>query len=198
MKELLVIALYLLFPFFLLAQSNIKADSGYALKIEKVNKLNDNIAEDANCGTNEYQLFTDCLSDFVLKDGRFKFYRIIDITSDHIIISRPGQDDPKIEISPADIISLNTIVWCFVNGSVGWKPQLLEIKDYTFRIEKGEKNEMTFKVKLCWDEECKSLYTGYLSCFSAERCKYVFKKDGIYYAYGMDDDETVPVDLDAP
>jgi hypothetical protein len=195
MKQYLLTILFILIEGFLSAQSSSTLDSNYTLRIERIQNIIDLNAAVGYCNSNEMNFTSDCLSDFILKEKKYLYHRVINITADSIIIALPGENNPEISISPQDILSLTTITWCYNNKVLGWQPGFFESKDYTFSLIKKDQKGLTFAKKLCWDEDCEKLYIGYLYCNSKLGCKYIFKKDGAYYLYGEGDSETVKLDV---
>ena len=99
-------------------------------------------------------------------------------------------------ISPKEIVALNTITWCYYNYSPSWFPNHFHADDYRFLIVEETSPAFGLMRNLRYDEECETVYAGYLHCDPQRVCSYIFKKDGEYYEYGDNDNETRKVDLD--
>ena len=195
MKKYLLTIQFILIAGFLSSQPGTIPDSGYILKIERIQNKIDSNAAVGYCNSDEINFPSDCLSDFILKEKKYLYHRVINYTADSLIIALPGNDNPEIRISPHDLISLTTITWCYHNNVSGWQPNFFESKDYKFSLIKSDQKGLTFSKNLCWDENCENLYVGYLYCNRKLGCKYIFKKDGSYYLYGEGDKETVKLDV---
>ncbi len=168
----------------------------YNLKIEVIPGKAGSIDHTSFCNFEEFHFIKDCLSDFDLPGVQYRYYRVVKVTRDSMYIARPGEDDPLVCISPKEILALNTITWCNYKHSPSWFPNHFHADVYRFSIVVESSPAFGLMRNLCYDEECETVYPGYLHCDTQRICSYIFKKDGEYYEYGDNDNETRKVDLD--
>jgi hypothetical protein len=195
MKQVILSILFIILSLCCFAQLRPRPDSTYNLKIEKIHDHPDSVNGTCLSASNELYFSTNCLSSFKVKGKRYLYHRVVSMTADSLMISLPGENDPVTRISPADIDSLVTLVWCYIDGKPGFQHAVLESGYYKFSLVRSDQNNIIPVMRICWDAKCKKTYLGFLYCDDKLGCKYIFKKGRSYYLYGKDDAKNVKFDV---